>query len=105
MRTTKSVTISLPPAQLRIAERLAKKQNRTMSELFREALRRFEEDEQQRPAPAALQSFAQAVALFQEDARRAGLDRMTKREINDEIQAARKELRARVGKSDSRTGK
>lgn len=41
MRTTKSVTISLPPAQLRTAERLAQKQNRTMSELFREGLRRL----------------------------------------------------------------
>ena len=39
MRTTKTVSISMPPAQLKAAERLAKKENRTMSELFREAFR------------------------------------------------------------------
>ena len=45
MRTTKSVTISLPPEQLKRAERLAKKQSRTMSELFREGLRQLIERE------------------------------------------------------------
>ncbi|MGH9486107.1 MAG: ribbon-helix-helix protein, CopG family [Terriglobales bacterium] len=43
MRTSKTVSISLPPAQLRKAEQLARKESRTMSELIREALRRYEE--------------------------------------------------------------
>jgi len=42
MRTTKIVSISLPPAQLKDVEALAKKENRTMSELIREALRRYQ---------------------------------------------------------------
>ena len=46
MRTTKIVSISLPPAQLKDVEALAKKENRTMSELIREALPADEEMEQ-----------------------------------------------------------
>jgi Arc/MetJ-type ribon-helix-helix transcriptional regulator len=93
MRTTKSVTISLPPEQLKRAERLAKKQSRTMSELFREGLRRLEEEDEQLPSAKALEQFARAVELFRQDAKRAGLDKMTKREINAEIEAVRSERR------------
>jgi CopG family transcriptional regulator/antitoxin EndoAI len=41
MRTTKILSLSLPPELLREAERIAKKEGRTKSELFREALRRY----------------------------------------------------------------
>ncbi|MBI4413857.1 MAG: ribbon-helix-helix protein, CopG family, partial [candidate division NC10 bacterium] len=41
MRTTKILSLSLPPELLQEANRLAKKEGRTKSELFREALRRF----------------------------------------------------------------
>lgn len=41
MRTTKVLSLSMPPALLAEAERLAKKEQRTKSELFREALRRY----------------------------------------------------------------
>ena len=41
MRTSKVLSLSLPPTLLREAERLAKKEGRTKSELFREALRRY----------------------------------------------------------------
>jgi CopG family transcriptional regulator/antitoxin EndoAI len=41
VRTSEVVSISLPPKLLREAERLAKKEGRTRSELFREALRRY----------------------------------------------------------------
>lgn len=99
MRTTKSVTISLPPAQLKIAERLARKQNRTMSELFREGLRRLEQEDERRPSPAALAEFRRLVRLIQQDAKRAGLDKMTMDEIDSEVEAARRETRekARTG--------
>ena len=43
MRTSKIVSITLPPAMLKEAERLAKKENRTMSELVREALRYYQQ--------------------------------------------------------------
>lgn len=48
MRTTKIVSLSLPPELLRAAERIAKREGRTKSELFREALRRYISDERWR---------------------------------------------------------
>lgn len=85
MRTTKTISISLPPAQLRTVERIARKENRTMSELVREALRRYES--MLTPAPASL---ADAVRLLREDARRKGADQLTARDINAEIAAVRR---------------
>ena len=102
MRTTKSVSISLPPEQFKTAERLAKKQNRTMSELFREGLRRLEQDER-RPSSAALADFRDIVRLIREDAKRAGLDKMTMTEINAEVDATRKEARAKNRKPAKRS--
>ena len=46
MRTTKILSLSLPPDLLRAAERAAKKEGRTKSELFREALRRYLQERQ-----------------------------------------------------------
>jgi CopG family transcriptional regulator/antitoxin EndoAI len=42
MRSTKTLSVTLPPEMLTRAEELAKKENRTMSELVREALRQYE---------------------------------------------------------------
>ena len=42
MGTMKTLTVTLPPEMLDKAERLAKKEHRTMSELVREALRQYE---------------------------------------------------------------
>lgn len=41
MRTTRIQSVSFPPELLREADRLAKKEGRTKSELFREAVRRY----------------------------------------------------------------
>ena len=41
MRTAKTVSITLPPDLLAKAQSLAQSEHRTMSELFREALRRY----------------------------------------------------------------
>ena len=41
MRTVKTVSITLPPDLLIKAQELASREHRTMSELFREALRRY----------------------------------------------------------------
>ncbi len=45
MRTTKTLSITLPPEMLSRAERIARKEHRTMSELVREALRYYERRE------------------------------------------------------------
>jgi metal-responsive CopG/Arc/MetJ family transcriptional regulator len=44
MPSSKNISISMPEARIRAAERLAKAENRTMSELFREALRRYQQE-------------------------------------------------------------
>ena len=44
MRTSSLVTISLPPALVTNAEKVARKQHMTRSELFRNALRRYLEE-------------------------------------------------------------
>jgi Arc/MetJ-type ribon-helix-helix transcriptional regulator len=41
MRTAKTVSITLPPDLLAKAQEYAQREHRTMSELFREALRRY----------------------------------------------------------------
>ena len=41
MRTAKTISITLPPDLLAKAQALAEHEHRTMSELFREALRRY----------------------------------------------------------------
>jgi metal-responsive CopG/Arc/MetJ family transcriptional regulator len=87
MRTSKTISVSLPPVQLKRAEKLARKENRTMSELFREALRQYEQ-KQETPVNNDLIAALKAV---QEDAQRAGLDKLSQREINAEIAASRRE--------------
>ncbi|HEY1203633.1 MAG: ribbon-helix-helix protein, CopG family [Bryobacteraceae bacterium] len=42
MRTSRTLSITLPPEMLSRAEQLAERENRTMSELVREALRHYE---------------------------------------------------------------
>ncbi len=42
VRTTTPVSITLPPEMLKRAKKLANKENRTMSELMREAYRKYE---------------------------------------------------------------
>ena len=91
MRTTKTISISLAPEQFKAAERLAKKQSRTMSELFREGLRRLEQEEKR----GINTELVAALRAVQEDSRRAGLNKMTMREIDAEIAATRQDRRVK----------
>lgn len=75
----------MPPMQLKAVVRMAKKENRTMSELIREALRQYQ---QKQEAPVNY-DFLSALRAVQEDAKQAGLSKLTKREINAEIDAYR----------------
>jgi CopG family transcriptional regulator/antitoxin EndoAI len=45
-RTTKTVTLSLPPEMVDKIEELMKEEGRTRSELLREALRRYAEEQE-----------------------------------------------------------
>ncbi len=44
MRTSKVMTLSLPPEMLKEVDQLVKEENRTRSELIREALRKYVND-------------------------------------------------------------
>jgi len=87
MRTSKTLSVSLPPAQFRRVERLAKKENRTLSELIREALRHYEQKRQ----TSINYDLIAALRAIQESAKRAGLDKLSEREIDAEVTAYRGE--------------
>lgn len=88
MRTPKTISVSLPAGQLREMARVAKKENRTLSELLREAFRHYVE------AQASPSNLADALDLVREDAHEKGLHRLTQKEINAEIRAYRREQQA-----------
>ena len=97
MRTSKTLSISLPPAQFKRAERLARKENRTLSELVREALRQYE---QRQRAPINYDLIA-ALRAVQESAKLSDLDKLAEREIDAEVTAVRRLQEKRI-KSASR---
>ncbi len=96
MRTSRTKSISLPPEQLRRVERLAKRENRTISELVREALRRYEQRQQ---APAINYDLVSALRAIQQLAKAAGLDKMTEDEIDAEVQAVRRQRDKKIKQS------
>lgn len=67
MRTTKTWTISLPPTLVQEAERTAKEEHRTKSELVREALRLYLEDQQWRKLQKKTALKAQALGIRTEE--------------------------------------
>jgi CopG family transcriptional regulator / antitoxin EndoAI len=67
MRTTKVLSITLPEPMLALAKERAKKENRTMSELVREALRRYEWTEWLKEIRPYAEERAQAAGIFTEE--------------------------------------
>jgi len=105
MRTTKVYSITMPPDLAKQAEALAKKENRTMSELMREALRRY----QQQPMPFDLREYIRqlappppAFAAIRAEARRQGTDKLTMAQIDREVAAVRDEPAKKKLKRSSR---
>src|SRR5947207_8721643 len=92
MRTTRVYSITMPPNLAKQAERLAKKENRTMSELMREAFRRYVE---QNTRQQQLQKLGLAVEALRQEARETGASKLTMREIDAEIASGRKQRRER----------
>jgi Arc/MetJ-type ribon-helix-helix transcriptional regulator len=87
MRTTKAISITLPEPMLDSAKARAKKENRTMSELVREALRRYE----------ASQWLAEMQAYGKGRATAVGV--LTEEDVDRVVHQARKERRKIVAKS------
>jgi predicted DNA-binding protein len=94
MRTTKVYSITMPPEMAKEAERLARKEHRTMSELMREALRSYQQNavdlevreyiRQIAPAPPALLATRQ-------EARSKETYKLTMRQIDREVAAVRRQ--------------
>ena len=61
-----------------------------MSELFREGLRRLEQEDE-RGIQGINAELIAALRAVQGNARRAGLDKMTEQEIEEEVAASRRE--------------
>ncbi len=60
MRIAKTVCITLPPDLLKKAQKIAAREHRTMSELFREALRRYMKEDVRNEARIDDQASASA---------------------------------------------
>ena len=67
MRSTKTLSVTLPPEMLSRAEKLAEKENRTMSELVREALRHYERERWWEETNAYGRARAQALGVREDD--------------------------------------
>lgn len=70
MRTTKLITISIFPELLEETEKVAKEENRTRSELIREALRRYIADREWRRVQRYGIRKAKMLRLQEEDVER-----------------------------------
>ena len=79
------LSLSIPPGLLRQAERIAKEEGRTKSELFREALRRYVEERRWR----ALQRYG-ADQLRRLGLTAANLDRAVEESRRSSARAARR---------------
>ncbi|MDQ7818928.1 MAG: ribbon-helix-helix protein, CopG family [Armatimonadota bacterium] len=67
MRTTRTWTVSLPPSLVREAERAARQERRTKSELVREALRFYLEEQRWRKLQRRTNLQAQALGIRTEE--------------------------------------
>jgi Arc/MetJ-type ribon-helix-helix transcriptional regulator len=66
MSSTRIISVSMPEAQAKAAEQLAKAENRTMSELVREALRHYEK-EKRRQAIDENRARMESLGIKEED--------------------------------------
>ena len=89
MRTRKLITISLPPPLLSKAEEVAREENRTKSELLREALRLYVETRDVRKAAARRQAWA--VVDRVQGRTRGTKSREIRNIVREAIEAARRE--------------
>jgi len=67
MRTSKVVSITLPPAMAAEAEQLAKEEKRSMSELMREAFRRYKREREWDEANSYGRARAKQMGISEAD--------------------------------------
>jgi len=89
MRTTKTVSISMSPAELKLAERLAKTTNRSLSGVVREGLKRLASDQYWQQVQSFARPKADALGIAEED-------------VNRLIEERRREKRSRTIKKKAK---
>jgi hypothetical protein len=67
MRTTKTVSISMPPAELKLAERLARTTNRSLSGVVREGLKRLASEQYWQQVHAVARPKAESLGITEAD--------------------------------------
>ena len=106
MRSSKVYSITMPPDMARQAEALAKKENRTMSELMREALRQYQQPKVNIDVREFIRQIAPtppALRAMQEDARRKGTHKLTMVQIQREVRAVRNKHEREKKKSNTQS--
>ena len=98
MRTTETMTVSLPPAMVKQFEAVRKAESRTRSELVREALRSYFESRY----PAVLPSGVEMAAIRRGRAAFQRGDYSPLSEVLNELEPARHRTRAKTVAKDSR---
>jgi hypothetical protein len=89
MRTTKTVSISMPPDELKLAERLAKATNRSLSGVVREGLKRLASEQYWQQVQAVARPKAEALGI-------------TERDVTRLVEEYRREKRAKAIKKKSK---
>jgi len=67
MRTTKIVSISMPPEELELAEQLARSTNRSLSGVVREGLKRLSTEQYWQQVHAFARPAAEALGIAPDD--------------------------------------
>src|ERR1039458_2473240 len=70
MRTTKTVSISMSPADLKVAERLARTTNRSLSGVLREGLKRMASEQYWQQVHTIPRPKAEALGITEDDVTR-----------------------------------
>ena len=90
MRVTHVWTISLPPAMSQLAKQAARREQRTKSELVREALRLYLAQRSHPVAAGVGEGLAQSGALLEAYRRRHGADRVREKELREQFRGVRR---------------
>ena len=102
---TRTLTVSFPRELARQAEELAREESRTMSELMREAFRRYQVERAQAELLAdplragRLAELKRVLGQLQQESVAKGLDKITERQIIAEVEAVRKQRRKKIKSS------
>jgi predicted transcriptional regulator len=97
MRTTETMTISLPPAMAKQMEKVQKEEHRTRSELLREAWRQYFESR----FPVARVTKAELAAIRKGRGEFNRGEYVTLKQLQNELESARHQVRKKKPRKSS----